>query len=182
MNNQEIWKPVPGYESIYEVSDHGRVRSVARVDSRSIPRGGFVMTPSVNCRSGYLDIGLSKLGNRRRFKIHVLVATAFHGPKPDPEADCRHLDGDKLNNCATNLAWGSRKQNAADRSAHGTTASGERNGGGGKLTAAEVVEIKGQLADGASCAKLARDFGVTPGMIRHIKKERAWRTNEISNR
>lgn len=170
----EIWKDVVGYEGLYQVSDCGNVRGIKRIDSNGIPRGGFVMKPSVNCRNGYLDIGLSKDGKKRRFRVRVLVATAFHGPKPDANSVCRHRDGNKLNLAKDNLAWGTPLENSADRDAHGTTARGERNGGGGMLNESQVVEIRRRVRDGECGTTLAREFGVSKATVYDINKGRSW--------
>lgn len=47
----------------------------------------------------------------RTHRVHVLICEAFHGPKPFPEAVAMHLDEDGSNNRASNLGWGTQKQN-----------------------------------------------------------------------
>lgn len=59
-------------------------------------------------------------GVRRKFKVHQLVCRAFHGEKPSPLHEVRHLDGNPMNNHADNLAWGTKSENAKDRVKHGT--------------------------------------------------------------
>ena len=81
----------------------------------------------VPAAGGYLKVRVNVNGNRTNRKVHRLVAEAFFGPCPEG-AQVRHLDGDKANNAATNLAYGTAKENADDREAHGTTARGHRNG------------------------------------------------------
>ncbi len=58
------------------------------------------------------------VGGRWRF-VHTLVATAFHGPRPE-RTECRHLNGDMLDNRAENLVWGSHSENMLDAVRHGT--------------------------------------------------------------
>jgi hypothetical protein len=75
---------------------------------------------------GYPSVRLKVgVGVRKRLKVHSLIATTFHGPKLSPDQEVRHLDGDRSNPAAANLAWGTRKENAADREAHGRTSRGE---------------------------------------------------------
>jgi hypothetical protein len=50
--------------------------------------------------------------------VHVAVALAFHGPPPSPDLLVRHLDGNPEHNWPSNLAWGTREENAADRERH----------------------------------------------------------------
>lgn len=104
----------------YEVSADGRVFSV-RSNWRG--KGSFEIVPTLNSH-GYLRVRLSlPLGRVSRF-VHKIVAAAFLGPRPSPQHEIRHLDGNKKNNSAVNLAWGTRKENAADREAHGRTSRG----------------------------------------------------------
>lgn len=74
---------------------------------------------------GYLCVHVvERSGKRGRRLVHQLVAFYFVGPRPSPRHEVRHLDGNKTNNSAANLAWGTRKENAADREAHGRTSRG----------------------------------------------------------
>ncbi|SEE26631.1 NUMOD4 motif-containing protein [Gordonia malaquae] len=121
-NDRESWRPIPGWENFYEVSDLGRVRSVNRtIETRPgvfANRRGRVLTPSLS-PDGYAHVWLCR-GNRRTFqRVSRAVATAWHGPCPKG-MECRHLDGDKTNNTPANLAWGSRSENTHDKVRHGT--------------------------------------------------------------
>lgn len=117
----EQWRPIPGYEGSYEASDHGRVRSIDRVVEKVI-RGkrvlnkckGRVLKP---LRSGHHYAHVCLSGEARY--IHDLVLRAFRGPRP-AEMECRHLDGDSLNNRLDNLAWGTISENRLDQVRHGT--------------------------------------------------------------
>ena len=87
---------------------------------------------------GYLTV---KLGiPSKTYTIHVLVATAFHGPCPDG-MECRHLDGSRTNNQSSNLEWGTRQQNCHDAARHGTSNIGERHPHA-KLSADDVWQIR----------------------------------------
>lgn len=75
---------------------------------------------------GYPSVRLTVIGAKRtRLAVHKLIATTFLGPRPSPAHEVRHLDGDRLNPHADNLAWGTRADNAADRERHGRTSRGE---------------------------------------------------------
>lgn len=118
----EVWRPVVGFEGLYEVSDHGRVRSVERfvrgkAGVRS-PRVSRVLALSANTH-GYLHVSLSRENKRRTAYVHGLVLQAFVGPRPEGLEAC-HQDGDKTNNAIGNLRWDTRSQNALDRVRHGT--------------------------------------------------------------
>lgn len=64
-------------------------------------------------------------GKRTRLKVHKLVAWNYLPARPSTSHEIRHLDGNKMNNKATNLIWGTSKENAADRERHGRTSRGE---------------------------------------------------------
>lgn len=172
IDDAEIWKPVVGYEDEYEVSNFGRVRSFNRTDPHGVPRIAQELKQSVNCRSGYLDIGLCKGGKKRRFKVHVLVATAFKGPKPTPLHEVRHLDGAKRNNSASNLEWGTTRDNADDKIVHGS-ARGVRNSQA-VLDEEKVRIIRARTGAGHSGADIARDLGVNRATVYDVQKKRRW--------
>jgi len=109
---EEEWRPVLGYEDIYQVSNQGHVRSADRLvkhDSRGGMRAerGIVLT--VFLREGYPSVSL---GNKIVY-THKLVCEAWRGPRPDG-LQCRHLDGNPLNCTPQNLRWGTPKENVAD--------------------------------------------------------------------
>jgi hypothetical protein len=60
-------------------------------------------------------------GTRKRVAVHRMVAEAFLSPRPSPEHEIRHLNGDRKDNRARNLKWGTRSENAQDRVQHGRT-------------------------------------------------------------
>lgn len=115
---EERWLPVAGWEGRYEVSDHGRVRSVDRPpggDPRR-PKRGRVLKPRPAGRAGYGEVSLS--GRVPRY-VHTLVAEAFIGPRPSG-MECCHNNGDHRDNRALNLRWDTHGNNQLDKSRHGT--------------------------------------------------------------
>lgn len=80
--------------------------------------GGYLMTQSPDS-NGYPSVKLIVNGRRKRIAVHRLVAAAFLPSKPPGMNLIRHLDGNPLNSCATNLAWGDPATNAEDRGKHG---------------------------------------------------------------
>lgn len=110
---EPVWRPVPGFEETYEVSDRGEVRSRPRAGTK----GGF-LKPYIN-KGGYLKITLRSRGHRTDRTLHKVVAEAFLGPRPAGQ-DIRHLDGNKLNCALSNLAYGTRSENELDKLRHGT--------------------------------------------------------------
>ena len=108
--SNERWLPVVGYEGHYEVSDHGRVRSIKRSKS------GMVMRLTVN-KTRRVSVGLSLVGPegwaQSTHEIHRLVLEAFVGPAPDGMEAC-HWDDNPGNNHLSNLRWATRSDNMHD--------------------------------------------------------------------
>ncbi len=97
---------------------------------------------------------------------------AFKGPRPN-NAISRHLDGNRMNCSVTNLAWGTPKENMADRRIHGRGANGERNVRA-KLTLAQVLEIRSRARTKSDIKQVATDLGVHPSTIQNILEGRRW--------
>ena len=99
----------------YKVTSDGRV-----ISTKTNWRGlGTREMCQHNNDSGYPMVQLTSLGKRKTYRVHQLVCAAFHGEKPFPEAQVRHLDGSRENNHSSNLCWGSPSENACDRVKHG---------------------------------------------------------------
>jgi hypothetical protein len=112
-------------------------------------------------------------GTREKQYLHRLICEAFHGA-PDHGQECRHLNGNKGDNRAANLAWGTRAQNAADKDAHGTSPRGERNPHA-KLTASAVKSMRAERAEtGLSFSRLADKYGVTAMTAYRAVTGQAW--------
>lgn len=117
----EVWKPVPGYEGLYEVSSIGRVKSLPRLRVK----GGIMKLRPGNKSGCYLAVALSKHDVRVVHYVHYLVLLAFVGPRPEG-LEVRHLDGNDLNNTLGNLAYGTSAENKADVLRHGRHHLGNR--------------------------------------------------------
>jgi hypothetical protein len=114
-----IWKPIPGREGTHEASDDGQIRSLPRYSVQGRWCEGRVLTQGL-LPNGYPVVSLYTSGvGVRRHTVHSLVASAFHGPRPFEGAQVRHLNGDKTDNRAENLRWGTARENMLDRIEHG---------------------------------------------------------------
>lgn len=115
------WKPIPGYEGSYEVSDTGLVRSLDRTvkGPGGFPKRikGTVLSPSTG-RYGYQRVNLHKDGNVVTRQVQQLVMLAFVGPRPLGYDTC-HCDGDPRNNDLSNLRYDTKRANQMDRIRHG---------------------------------------------------------------
>jgi NUMOD4 motif/HNH endonuclease len=158
----ETWKPVPGWEGFYEVSDHGRVRGVDRI----IQHGKHAWTVRgkilAACMDGhgYYLVNLYRDSKPTKRNVHVLVAAAFLGPCP-PGMEVRHGPKGKLDNAPANLSYGTRVENCQDRRRDGTHLEGTRLPQA-KLTEAIVRECRLRYAGGGvTMRSLADEFGVS---------------------
>ena len=106
----------------YEVTHDGRVLSFTKWRGEEVRELAQQLDDD-----GYPCVRVVVNGRRRRVAVHRLVCRMFHGPQPAPGYEVRHLDGNKLNASAANLAWGTTKQNADDRAAHGRTSRGAKH-------------------------------------------------------
>ena len=103
---KEYWKPVLGYEGLYEVSNWGRVKSMNYNHS-----GKEKILKPCTYNHGYLYVNLCKNGKVKKFLVHRLVAEAFI-PNPNNLPQVNHKDECKTNNNVENLEWCSAKHNA----------------------------------------------------------------------
>ena len=121
----EIWKPIEGYEGIYDVSNKGHVRN----------SDGIILKHCYD-KDGYPRLSLRKNGKPHTFTIHRLVAKAFcYNPCPEKYSNINHIDEVKTDNFYMNLEWCDNAYNHA----YGTcgTRAGEKNS---IPVVAEVIE------------------------------------------
>jgi hypothetical protein len=127
MDTTEEWRAVVGYEGYYEVSDHGRVRSIDRVVGQpgNTPKRlrGKILKPTPSSgKHLHLCVCLYRNSPERKgetMRVHSLVAAAFIGPRPDGLQVC-HNNGDGHDNRASNLRYDTPLANTHDRKLHGT--------------------------------------------------------------
>lgn len=122
---------------------------------------------------GYMRVRLGVGEDRKSYLVHKLVATAFLPPRPSAEHEVRHLDGDRTNNAAENLAWGTRAQNASDRDSHGRTARGVRNGAA-RLNYAKVAAIRELSLRGESQRTIAALMGCSQKSVWRVIHGETW--------
>jgi hypothetical protein len=108
------WRPVVGYEGLYEVSSDGRIRRVGKAARRGKGRGGGVKLGRLRKlrinRDGYVTVQLWRDGRAKGFLVHVLVAAAFLGPCPNGQ-EVNHRDGIKANPSVDNLEYMTHPEN-----------------------------------------------------------------------
>jgi hypothetical protein len=167
----ERWLPVVGYEGLYEVSDHGRVRSMDRIcESGRLRRGRLLACPIDVKGAGYRFVNLSRNWKAKKSNVHVLVLEAFVGPRPSERHEACHKDGDRANAALQNLRWDTPEGNHADRLLHGTDCRGEKQGHA-VLTAELVRWIR---ESPQSSLQLAPVLGVASSTIRAVRLRNNW--------
>lgn len=196
VQSSEAWLIIAEFPD-YAVSSLGRISRV--VPDQKGRMSGRALRPTPDS-DGYLQVNLFLDGRARTRKVHALVCTAFHGARPSPEHEVAHGDGVQSNNCAGNLRWATRKENAEDRDFHGRTVCGDRHHsranpegvergdshwsrrrpeqttkgerhGASKLTAQDVVSIR---ADDRLGREIAIQYDVTPTTVSYIKRRKTW--------
>ena len=156
----EQWLDVVGFEGLYEVSNHGQVRSV---------KTGQIKKPTYSKHEKRFYLGLWQNNKVKICKPHRLVLEAFVGFCPQGMEGC-HNDGNALNNNLTNLRWDTPKNNHADKVKHGTTNRGERCGTA-KLTLEQVRAIR---KDDRLQKIIAKEYEVQQSLISRIKNGIRW--------
>jgi len=104
----EIWKPIVGYEGLYQVSNLGRIKSLSFVSSTK----SWVLTNSKNSR-GYFNVTLTKSKKGKSMLVHQLVAGAFLNHKPcGHKLVVNHINFDKTDNRVDNIEIVTQRENA----------------------------------------------------------------------
>lgn len=164
----------PGYRIARDgrvFSCHGRIRTEGKM--RSCLTDRWLPMKSKPNHNGYQRLQLRRFdGKKRNFLVHVLVATVFHGPKPEG-MEVRHLNGDQ-DDRPDNLRWGTAVENAEDRRIHGTLAMGEAHSNA-KLTESDVVEMLLLATQGLTAYALAKMFRINRSTAKKILERKAWK-------
>ncbi len=183
--NDERWLPVVGYEGLYEVSDHGNVRSLGRDTivrteknyGRRYLRRPQTLRPSKQ-QKGYMVVWLSRHALARQFGVHVLVAKAFVGIPTKLQPTINHKDGVRDNNHYSNLELASpseQQRHRFDVLKH-PAATGEGHGMA-KLTAGKAALIRAMYGTGRYHQwEIGDIFGVGQYCVWAIVSRKTWKS------
>lgn len=180
-----MWKPIQGYEGLYDVSDSGDVRSL-NYNHTGEPR---ILTPKRHS-SGYNTVVLCKNSEKKNKSIHILVAQAFVD-NPDGKPQVNHKDGDRQNNHADNLEWVTASENIH----HSFEVLGKQSPNKGRIGKSHYAamsvsqySLTGQFVKRWDCiSDAAREIGCSPCQIINNIKGRSktchgymWRYEECA--
>lgn len=168
----EVWKPVVGYEGLYEVSNYGRVKSLVRsmydINKKSIVERNRekILRQHIH-KSGYWVVCLTKAGKLKHIYTHRIVAEAFLG-EHSPSDVVNHKDLDKTNCYVGNLEYVSFQGNIQHSWDNGAQPS--------RLTQHDVSEIKRRFRNGETASSVHLDYPfVIRKTIRNIERGVTWK-------
>lgn len=181
----EAWLPVPGYESYYEVSDLGNVRSKERIVTWKNAHGSYSKTVYHSCSlkktkvrancTTYEVVSFSVHSKIRQYPVGRLVLAAFKGldlSRKDLLA-C-HIDDNGENNALNNLFIGTHADNIHDSMSKGRMNQPGEKSRIAKLTLENVRMIRSMLANGESGISISRKFGISFSTVSGIKTGAKW--------
>ncbi len=164
------WRPVPGFEGVYLVSEAGEVKRIIAGAGRA--KVGAMLKTAKN-RKGYHYLNLCKAGRQQTKYLHVLVCEVFHGERPSLDHQAAHRDDDKDRNSKDNVYWATPLQNHADRRRNGRILTGSRIGRS-KLKEQDIPKIIEMRRSGMTCVAIAEKYGVAPHTISRITTGVRW--------
>lgn len=178
---QEIWRPVVGYEGLYEVSNMGRVkslyRSFLRKDNWPMVVNERILKQQHNA-DGYLCVTLSKDCKGKKFSVHVMVGEVWV-EKPavidNEKLELNHIDGNKLNCLYSNLEWVSHHDNMEHAWKNNLCKSNS------KISKEQLQEIFDLRQRGISYSNISKDVKVSRTHVIQILngKRLKRKTNEL---
>lgn len=161
--SEEKWKVFPN-DTRYEVSTSGKCRLIT---------SGKIRTP-VCIKNGYMTYMFSSPTKLRY--VHVMVLETFVGQRPF-QMDASHLDGNRQNNCLSNLVWESTKDNIRRKRIHKTEPLGQQRWSS-KLTTEQAIQIK---TSKQSQSMLSKTFNISRAQVYRIKSGKNWPHLSIMN-
>lgn len=164
----EIWKDIPDYEGIYQVSNLGRVKS--------FKRNKEIILKLCKDKEGYLHVSLYKNKNVKSHTIHRLVLFSFKPKEYFENCVVNHKDGNKSNNTLDNLEWCTITENNQHACDIGLKigCKGEKNGST-KLKENQIRKIRLDYKNKIfNQTELSKIFNVSITTIGNIVKNKTW--------
>jgi hypothetical protein len=174
--NVEIWKAIPEFEGLYEVSSLGRIRSLDRIVEKRDRHTGAVMKQLYRGKilkqnergdCGHLYVHIGVCGKKKKISVHRAVLLAFVGEAPEGFEAC-HNNGDAKDNRISNLRWDTHLNNNRDRKAHGHYSDNEQH----PMCVYSNDVIKELRASDMSHKDAKRLFGISTTHFYRVKSNR----------
>ena len=162
MSEKEIWKDIPNYEGLYQVSNLGRVKSLKLDKER-------VLKPGLNSQ-GYHSVALYEDGVRKTNSVHRLVMLAF---ADESDLQVNHINGIKTDNRLENLEYCTNAENHRHAADIGLKAKGEKQGHS-KLTEDQAKAIK-YGHQGMTHRGIAKIYGIANTQVSAIRSGKTWK-------
>lgn len=163
----EVWRDIPEYEGLYQVSNLGRVKNLNNFHTKMEK----ILKPTLHPK-GYLRVALFKNRKPKFFSVHRLVAVSFI-ENPENKDCINHIDCNKQNNEVDNLEWVTTQENqthAINNGLYKVLDNHPRT----NLTLEQVTEIRDLLSQNKSPKEVAMLFNVKRSCIYDIKLGRTW--------
>jgi hypothetical protein len=176
MDNLEVWRDINGYEGHYQVSNIGRVKSLARVVE--CRKDVFVnkkekFLSDWDCGKGYRKIKLSKDGIEKSIRVHRLVAETFLG-NPESKSEVNHINGIKDDNRVGNLEWCTSSENTIHALNNKLKISQKGSEHGmSKLTEKDVLEIR-EIGRSKGLKEVSKIYKVSESLISNVLLNKIW--------
>ena len=161
----EIWKPIIGYENIYNISNLGRIKSI---------RNNIILKLHPD-KDGYLRTNISKNGVRKNCYPHTEVAKSFLGSKPENK-EINHKDTIKSNNYESNLEYVTSSENKIHAQENGLRKSRQgQNNSQVKLTKEQAKQIRELWKTGLYTMKqLGFQYGIADATVCRLVNNISW--------
>ena len=164
--------PIPGYEGIYEITEHGVITRMSDAKTGGHKSGKVIKHKKH--KNGYSFVCLSKDGVVKDYSIHRLVASTFI-KNPEMKPTVNHKDGNKRNNFYGNLEWATFSENIT----HSFRELGHKGPqgetcGNSKLTTEQVMKIRAERSNGITCSVLSEKYGVSAKQISVVSRGVQW--------
>ena len=174
-----LWKPIKGFEEFYKVNSVGQIKTIERIIT--LPTHSYIkkekLLKQFKDGRGYLHVKLyDGKGNPKSLCTHRIVASTFIINNDEFKLEVNHIDGNKLNNCVSNLEWCTRGENIKHaysfRDPNSYKGSGNKNS---KLTEEQVINIRKEYSvNKTSYKELANKYKVGITLIGYIINNKVW--------
>lgn len=178
---EEEWRRISGFETNYMISNYGRLKSIDR-DIYAVRNGKKIMLKHIHeriipyfvDRDGYAKHNLYDRENKRGTTAHRLVMETFGEPNLKG-LQINHKDGDKLNNCITNLEWCTSKENINHAIIMGLRPDrfGEK-APNVKMKEADIIAIREMYKNGVMQIDIARIYNLSIPYVSDIVTRKSW--------